>query len=193
MTSTPIIVSVSGITGSGKSSISELARDMLKDATVIEFDSFETLTRNDMSIVLRWLKEPGLFEQQSLPNLHKSLKNLRERKPAGLPTGETLLPASIIFFETPLGRTHAETSPLIDLSIWLDCPLDIALARNIAHWTKDAQTRPAQFQSWLANYLDAYLSTLRQVAKHQEALVRKTADIVLNNDQDKEKCAKGHS
>lgn len=176
------IVGVAGIPGSGKSRLAHDAAAAFPGAVHLEFDIFETLTHDDPAILERWLEGEPVFETSPQPELCAALSALKNGKTARLPDRTKLGPAQLVFFEAPLGRTHDASGAFIDALVWLDCPPDIALARNIKHWmdASPAQER-TQFQHWLADYLELYQRVLTKVAAHQECLVKPGAEIIIEN------------
>ena len=85
----------------------------------------------------------------------------------------------------PLGREHAETAPLIDFLIWIDLPLDVALARKLHELTSRALRSPALDEhgralGWLNGYLDSYLAVVREVLVVQHNRVRPRADLIID-------------
>jgi len=84
-----------------------------------------------------------------------------------------------------LGRRLQDTVALLDLVIWIDTPLDAALARKIRDFTLDVQGSAqkgehAAFVGWLSGYLDNYLSDTRLLLEAQQQLVAVDADLRLN-------------
>ena len=94
------------------------------------------------------------------------------------------MPRNYVVFEMPLGREYSATAPLIDLLIWVDVPLDVALARKLKEFTGSFLSRrqhaPQEFVVWVDNYLDHYLTAIRDVLCIQEARVRANADVVVD-------------
>lgn len=45
-------------------------------------------------------------------------------------TGNRIVPGDHVILEMPLGREYAETAQAIDIVIWIDTPLDVALRKG---------------------------------------------------------------
>ena len=74
-----------------------------------------------------WLARGADYDELPLGSLAADLARLKQGAP---PVGsERTRP--LILFDTLVGRAHAATAPLIDRLVWIDIPLDIALARKI--------------------------------------------------------------
>src|SRR5262249_53320121 len=83
-----------------------------------------------------------------------------------------------------LARAHQPTARLIDWLIWIDTPLDLALARTLAHQVrlagKAAPQAAARFIGWLDGYLESYPRVMRRGYQLQLETVRPQADLVLD-------------
>ena len=68
--------------------------------------------------------------------------------------------------------------------IWLDIPLDVALARKLREFTAqalaDESEDPRRFLRWLDAYLDQYTEQVRAILQLQQQRVAADADIVLD-------------
>jgi uridine kinase len=115
-----------------------------------------------------------------IPYLEDHLAELKSGQPVVDPaTGQTIPAGPRILFETPFARQHEATGKSIDLSIWIDTPLDIALARNL----RDFTARPELYEDfgpWLSGYLDNYLGTVRDLLTMQREVVGSAADLRLD-------------
>lgn len=69
-----------------------------------------------------------------------------------------LIPTDYVIFDAPLGRKHPATGQYIDYSIFLNTPLDVALARRVL---RDYRDKTNQNITELLHELDVYLATTR--------------------------------
>ena len=96
-------------------------------------------------------------------------------------TGLEVKPRKYIIFDSPLGRAHAETARFIDFMVFIDTPLDVAMARRI--W-RDLPSISAESSSSLADLLkgqlSAYLDYGRQACLEMEKQVKPTCDLILD-------------
>lgn len=169
MTAGPVIA-VSGPPGAGKSTLCRALVKRIGTGAPIEYDAFETMTRRSPAAIEDWLARGAPYDEIETPGLADALR--------------TAVGSGAVVFETPLGRAHPETGPLIDISIWLDCPDDIALARKIAQFAasidgSDARAL-AQFREWLLGYLRAYDTVVRPACAIQRERVGPLADLRLD-------------
>ena len=169
------VIAIAGPPGAGKSTLAHALAQMLGRAGVLEFDRYEQATAHSVEDLGRWLREGADFNALAAPGLRGDLERLK-----GEPWARRYL-----LFEMPLGREHAETAPLIDFLIWIDLPLDVALARKLGELTNRALRSPAPDEhgralAWLNGYLDSYLAVVREVLVVQNDRVRPGADLIVD-------------
>lgn len=169
------VIAIAGPPGSGKSTLAHALAQMLGSAGILEFDRYEQATARSPQDLGRWLREGADFNALAALGLRSDLERLK-----GEPSARRYL-----LFEMPLGREHAETAPLIDFLIWIDLPLDVALARKLRELTDRALHSPAPDEhgralAWLNGYLDSYLAVVREVLVVQHNRVRPGADLIVD-------------
>ncbi len=180
------VVAVAGPPGAGKTSlVSAMARN-LTDATTIFFDSYETATERPMHEIVEWTRNGANFDDFVIPELSRGLEKLKSGESVADPaTGLEIKPRKYILFETPFGKAHADTARHIDLLVWIDVPLDVALARKIGDFTRLFLARQGGgdamgYVSWLGNYVENYLVGIRDTLQVQRERVAAGADIVVD-------------
>lgn len=165
-----LIIAISGPPGAGKSTLCRALAERIAAGAPVEYDDYETMTRQSPDAVAAWLARGAPYEELETPGLVDALRA------AAL--------AGNVVFETPLGRAHPETGPLIDFSIWLSCPDDVALARKVGQFLEAARGSPPErlisFHDWLADYLDAYVKVVRPAYAPQGERVQPLADLSLD-------------
>jgi uridine kinase len=168
------VVGVAGAPGAGKSTlVSELAR-AFAGAAVLRMDDYENMTRLPIDAVARWYRAGADIDAFDFPRLQADLLRLK---------GEGADDA-VLLFETQFGRAHRATGSHIDLLVWLDTPLDVALARSVRAIVERILRGPepqlAERLRWLHGYLDNYLGTVRELLEMQRARVAAGADLVID-------------
>ena len=180
------VVAVAGPPGAGKTSLVGATAKILTDATMISFDSYETATERPMRDIVEWTRNGSSYDDFVLPELSRGLEKLKNGEAVADPlTGLEIRPRKYILFETPLGKAHADTARHIDLLVWIDVPLDVALARKIGDFNRLFLARPgggdaAGYVSWLAKYVENYLVGVRDTLQVQRERVAAGADIVVD-------------
>jgi len=176
------VIAVAAPVGGGKTTLVNGLAKALNGACTIHFDHYEQLTE----LPVKDVNEDDLFAHYRLPRLASDLKRLKRGLSIVDPgSGEEIDSARYIILELPLGRRLQDTAQLLDFVIWIDTPLDAALARKIRAFTLDvrasSQAGESQaFVNWLFGYLDSYLSDTRLLLESQQQLVAADADLRLN-------------
>ncbi len=156
------VVGITGAPGAGKSTLAAALAQSLPDATALHMDGYDNMTRLPIAEVARWFRSGADIDAFAFPPLEAELAR---RKAA---------PGTVLF-ETQFGRAHRATGQHIDFLIWLEAPLDLALARTLR--AALARGAPA---GWLQGYLDSYLGTVRELLEMQKARVAPAAVLVLD-------------
>lgn len=173
------VVSVSAPVGGGKTTLVQGLARSLGDATAIHFDNYETLSEHPPDDIRRWMRDGAGIDEFVIDELPEHLTLLKSGTPVTDPTGVFIEPAEHVIFETPFARQHRATGALIDLAIWIDTPLDIALARNLGELERQPGMR-RDLTGWLGPYLDSYLDFVRDLLIMQQEVVGAAADLVLD-------------
>jgi len=115
----PFIVAINAVSGGGKTALAQLLHRSLPESALFCFDDFEA-TNNYPSNFFEWHQRGGNLEEFDCPGMRAAVDEaIRQGK------------NKYIVLDYPLGREHPRFSDLIDLSVWLDTPLDVAMARRI--------------------------------------------------------------
>ena len=171
------VVAVSGPTGSGKTALVKGLVARLGDACALHMDDYERMTRRPIGDVERWAERGADFDELAVPLLDEHLRQLKGGQPV-----RDIAPRKYIVFETQFGRAHTPTGRLIDLLIWIDVPLELALARKLKAFAGDAlsDANPRERLAWLDAYLGNYLALVRRLLVMQHERVRPQADLLLD-------------
>jgi uridine kinase len=174
----PRIVAFAGPPGSGKTTLmTELAR-LWPQASLLFFDGFPEPSGMAAEALADWLGRGADLDALQIPGLAEALAALKAGRDVVEPaSGRKVAAAPVILFEMPLGRAWRATAPLIDALVWIDTPLDVALARNVLAWEAAAADWP---RDWLARYMEQYVAVTRDVLTAQRAAIMGDADLVLD-------------
>lgn len=130
------IIGISGIGGAGKSVLTNALGNRL-NATTLFWDDFDEISQ-DPKDYIKWCNTSRDYSEWKYDALAEVLKQLKLGKKVICPaTKKELIPTDHIIFDAPLGRKHTATGQYIDCLIFLDTPLDIALARRILRDFRD--------------------------------------------------------
>ncbi|HEX4145766.1 MAG TPA: hypothetical protein VHY91_19835 [Pirellulales bacterium] len=152
--------------------MSRMISARLPNATILHFDDYETFTARNAAEIEAWVGRGAPFADITAPKFGDDLAKLR----AG--------GASYVVVDAPIGRAYPATAAMIDFLIFIDTPLDVALARVIKAQAARAALAglPAvrEFVPWLESYLDGYTRLTRRIYGIQRARVMPQADVILD-------------
>jgi uridine kinase len=181
----PKVVAIAGVAGAGKSSVvRELVR-MLPEAAAIHVDDYQRITREPLGRLQAWVEGGADFDEFEIPVLGEHLARLRQGEPVTDPIRmRTIEPGQFVVFETHFGRAHRDTGQHIDVLVWLDVDLDIALARNLRSLIQPmlpgGGLRPDPDRLMALNaYLERYVSSVRPLLDLQLSRVKQGADLCV--------------
>ncbi|HBN86396.1 MAG TPA: hypothetical protein DDZ89_21440 [Clostridiales bacterium] len=113
----PFIISISGISGSGKTTVANALKKRLANTEVINFDNISSdLLGRDYC---EWSESGADSNEWTLTPIIDEIERL------------CLDPLKYIILDYPFGTAHSKVGSYVDFSVWVDVPLDIALARRI--------------------------------------------------------------
>jgi uridine kinase len=179
------VVAIAAPIGGGKSALLNSLALALGETHTLCFDDYENATRMSGEEMDLWLAQGAVFDALEAPGLMEDLSTLRAGGSVmNRLSGKTLSCNQYVLFEMPLGRAWSVTAPSIDVLIWVDIDLDVALARRVGEITLNLQKQnPAQMQAglaWLHDYMATYIKTIHSVLDTQRRVVRPGADLVLD-------------
>jgi uridine kinase len=168
----PYVIAISGKTGAGKSTLSQMMANQL-NATLISWDDYDDLSREPDNFIL-WHqsgRDYAAFQRQALS---KNLADLKSRKETVHPVFNRVLPITqFIIFDAPLGRLHQQTGRFIDMMIHIETPLDVLLCRRLLRdFNNQTNTKD------LLEEVKFYLEQSRPLYFDKE--LKETADLVID-------------
>jgi uridine kinase len=182
------VIAVAGHPGAGKTSLVKGLCASLDNACALYMDSYENMTRMPVEALARWIGNGADINAFDFPHLQADLQRLKRGEPIVDPASrEAVLPGKYVLFETQFGRAHRATGAAVDFAVWIDTPLDVALARNLKAIASRALGREAPHElpgrlRWIEGYLENYLTTVRPLMAMQKAQVSAGADLVVNGE-----------
>ena len=153
----PYIIAINAVSGGGKTALAKLLQESLPASVVFCFDDFDQ-TNLYPEDFYEWWKCGADLREFDCPGMGKAVDDEIQRSTT-----------EFIIMDYPFGRDHPRFQTLIDLSVFVDTPLDVAMARRIIRdCTVAAETASAvldRLRAELAHYLeksrDVYLDTYR--------------------------------
>jgi uridine kinase len=180
------VVAVAGPAGGGKSSLVRGLVETLGDAAAIYMDDYQRITREPVRKIVQWMRRGADFDEFSIPLLGDHLERLKRGEAVIDPVTMREIPARrYIVFETHFGRAHRATGRHIDLLVWIDTPLDVALARNLRDLIRPLlrENGPEPDRDRMArlhDYVENYLADVRSLLLMQRDKVGASADVTVD-------------
>jgi uridine kinase len=157
----PFVISIAAVSGGGKTTIVNRLKERLLHTEALYFDHYDFEGPDD---ICDWVEEGANYSDWNLTPMVHDLKLL---------LSEPRQPLDYILLDYPFAYLQDEMGKWIDFAIFVDTPLDIAMARRIL---RDFQADPienvrADVQGYLTYGRPAYLQMLHNVRPHSDCIV----------------------
>ncbi|MCH8989817.1 MAG: hypothetical protein IIA92_13560 [Chloroflexi bacterium] len=175
------VIGISSVSGGGKTAVAEKLTELLQDAVMLCFDDYDETTVHPEDLHT-WLTSGADYNVWKTPSLTSDLHSLTTGNHITSPVdGSTIPAAQYIVFDAPLGRAHSDTGKFIDFMVFIDTPLDIAMARRLlrditTHTVKGAENSIKSLNAHLSSYLNGG----RLLFLELENQIKSNCDIVLD-------------
>lgn len=180
------VVAIAAPVGGGKSTLAAGLAERLSDACMVQFDHYERVTDEPIEKISDWMKSGANLDELVIAGLSEDLQALKRGGSVIDPVTHAQIAArKYILFECQFGRRHRATGQHIDFLVWIDTPLDIALARKVRQFAgslRDIRDRREidGFAPWLHAYLGNYLEVVGGLLRMQRETVGADADLVID-------------
>ncbi len=117
-----------------------------------------------------------------VPRLATDLSQLKQGQSITSPLGgPSIQPTPYTMFDAPLGYAHQETGQHIDVFVFIDTPLDVAMARRILRdYFAGRETLTSEQTTTLKTDLEGYLKFARAAFLSMDKKVKPLADVVVD-------------
>lgn len=175
----PIIIAIAGVSGSGKTALTAHLATHTNNAKALFFDDYDLEGPDD---VLEWIDRGADSHEWKLEPIVADLKELLK---------ESL---KYIFLDYPFAYQHTRMKEFIDLAVFIETPLDLALARRISRDFQNSAGEEivAQVNYYASHGRLAYLNMLETIQPDSDLLVDGTLTLEDLADQIMEKGGKRH-
>lgn len=157
----PIVIAISAVSGGGKTAVTSQLNKTLPKSKSLFFDDYNFIGPED---ICDWVARGADYEEWVLTPLIKDLNYL-------LSEDSNLY--DWILLDYPFASIHKGVREYIDLTIFIDTPLDIAMARRILRDFKEASVN--EIHNDLNNYLchgrEAYLEMLNKIKPNCDVII----------------------
>jgi len=182
------VVVISGVPGSGKSTLVRSVAEALGEAVTLHFDDYggTSIYPDDLK---EWIRSGADPHDWRTPQLVQDLQSLRSGVAITHPfSGVCIEPKPVIVIEEPFGRARQEMNTSVNFAAHIALPLDLALIRLLRRMlAEDAaeveakrQGCPAIVELLSGMFLDDGMRGLFLESDRQAA---QSADLVLDGKQ----------
>ena len=172
------VTGISSISGGGKTVVTRRLAELLPDAVTVCFDDYDCTNVHPENLEA-WLIEGGDYNAWRTPVLTKDLQALTTGNSIVSPkNGAEVLPAQHVVFDAPLGRAHHDTGRFIDFMVFIDTPLDVALARRVLRSMANDPANEAAKS--IEVELTWYLNGARALYVEFQDRIKRECDLVLD-------------
>lgn len=193
----PLVVAIAGVSGAGKTTLARKTAELV-GAAVLRVDDYYDSFPGGLDGVVRWLDDGADPNQWQYPGLADDVRALASGQAiADRKTGQRLEPAQVILVEEWFGRSRSEMAEVIDLVVFVDTPLEVALMRRLQRgmgaswkvwWSERGGEAPAAETAerakasldFLQRELDLYERCFRRLYLLIQQRVRPTCDVLLD-------------
>lgn len=167
----PFIISISGISGSGKTTASNALKETLNNALILYFDTYDDMLNKDF---FDWSDRGADYNEWNLSPMIDDVKKAIAESP------------DFIILDYPFGYGNSEMAKLIDYAVYVETPLDIAMARRVIrdYTERDEQrNKIGDLFENLGNTMKAYLNHDRMMYTTHAVTVRPNCDLMVDGTQ----------
>jgi uridine kinase len=163
----PYVITINAVSGGGKTALAKIVQESLPSSMLFGFDDFDTnIIPDDL---YEWYMEGANPLEIDCPGMGDAVEHVIEQGSL-----------KYIVLDCPLGRNHPRFSKIIDLSVFIDTPLDIAMARRILRdyaisSGESAEKILIQLRGEMSHYLEKARYPFLEACK-----LKDTSDLVLD-------------
>ena len=175
------VIGISAVSGGGKTAVTRRLAEVLSDAATLHFDDYDD-TNLHPGDHRSWFADGADYDAYENPVFVRHLQALKAdgsiRYPIG---GATVGPARYVVADAPMGRAHTDSGRFIDLMVFIDTPLDIAMARRILRDIQlAAQSSPEEALEQVRVELSGYEARARPIYEHFQERMRTGSDLIVD-------------
>ncbi|MDE5055437.1 hypothetical protein NDK25_24790 [Niallia taxi] len=154
----PVVIAIAAVSGGGKTTIATDLNQTLKSSKILYFDNYNSVGPIN---IIEWVDKGANYNEWNLNPLIEDLK--------------VLLSESIdyIILDYPFAYRHTRMSEYIDLTVFIDTPLDIALARRVTRDFKNSSIENilSDMDNYIAQGRRGYLEMLKNIKPNSDIIL----------------------
>ncbi|WP_404466920.1 hypothetical protein [Planococcus rifietoensis] len=165
----PITIAIAGVSGGGKTALTTHLATHTNNAKALFFDDYDLDGPED---VLEWIDRGAESDEWNLESFVADFMELLKQ------------PLEYIFLDYPFAYQHTQMKEFIDLAVFIETPLDLALARRVSRDFQNSSGEEivAQVNHYASHGRRAYLNMIETIQPDSDLLVDGTLAVeVLAN------------
>ena|SRR5687768_10689015 len=171
-----LVVAIAGHSGAGKSTLIEKLSALAGHANILRMDDYDL---SSPPRAVKWIADGADPNEFQTPQFFLDIIALKQGQAILHPgTNQHVKPAPFLFIEEPFGRERDAIGRLIDFSIYVDTPLEIALARRLLRMNNLISQGNSEVT--MEEHLLWYLRVGRNFYLAVEKSARKNCDLVVD-------------
>ncbi|MEH6944245.1 uridine kinase [Bacillus sp. JJ722] len=155
----PIIISISAVSGGGKTTVTKALANKLNTAKTLHFDDYDLEGPSD---VCKWVEKGANYDEWNVNPIINDIKSALNDSDI-----------NYIILDYPFSYLNNEMKDLIDISFYINTPLDVAMARRLIR-------NPLNSIDEVIYECELYLSAGRMAYLEMEKSVKPDADYVID-------------
>ncbi len=160
----PFVIAIAAVSGGGKTTIATHLNERLQNAKTLFFDEYDFEGPDD---IIDWVDNGANYDDWNLAPLIKDLEALLTE------------PLDYVVMDFPFAYKHFKTSKLIDFVVFIDTPLDIAMARRVIRDFKGNSVENIflDMNNYISKGRRGYLEMLNTIKPNSDIIVDGTLPI----------------
>ncbi|OIU68580.1 AAA family ATPase [Rossellomorea aquimaris] len=155
----PLTIAIAAISGGGKTTITKQLNRTLPNSKSLLFDDYDFKGPDDF---IKWIENGGHPDEWDLSPLIRDIKAIRM---------EAL---DYLILDFPFAHLHSQANEFIDYAIFIDTPLDMAMARRLI---RDYSNHPSEN---VFVELDFYINKGRRAYLHMLETIKPNSDLIVD-------------
>ncbi|MFX3636862.1 MAG: hypothetical protein ACE3L7_02285 [Candidatus Pristimantibacillus sp.] len=154
----PFVIAIASVSGGGKTTITTLLNDTLHNSKGLFFDEYDFEGPED---IINWVDNGANYDEWNLTPLIRDLQSLLTE------------PLDYVVLDFPFAYKHSNTKDFIDLAVFIDTPLDVAMARRVIRDYQGSTTEDiiAEMRNYILHGRRGYLEMLNSIKTNSDLIV----------------------
>lgn len=159
--SKPIVIAIAAVSGGGKTTVTKQLQQKLGRAAAIHFDDYTCFPPEE---ICDWVERGSDCNEWDLSPIIHDVRSLLHKESQSL---------DYILLDYPFAYRHRQMGQYIDHAIFIDTPLDIAMARRVLRDFKESASLNMinDMESYLNRARNSYLDMLDTIKPNSDDVV----------------------